>query len=62
MDGWINPLIERPADSVCCIGSSRYDKNAVFVSNHEKLDKTFKVFSQVLDNFTAKVQFYISFY
>jgi len=27
----------------------------VFVSHHEKLEKTFEVFSQVLDNFVAKV-------
>ena len=27
----------------------------MFVSHHEKLEKTFEVFSQVLDNFVAKV-------
>jgi len=32
-----------------------YKDDTVFVSNREKLEKSFEAFSQVLDNFVAKV-------
>ena len=37
-----------------CFSSGDRD-NAEFASNRAKLEKTFEVLSQVLDNFTAKV-------
>ena len=32
-----------------------YKDDTVFLSNREKLEKSFEAFSQVLDNFVAKV-------
>jgi len=40
--------------SYCCF-SSGFHGNAVFISNRNKLEKTFEALEQVLDNFTAKV-------
>jgi len=34
-----------------------YKDDTVFVSNREKLEKSFEAFSQVLDNFVAKVHY-----